>query len=32
MRWLRDGQATGEWRVIDVQVNSTLPADVFSVH
>jgi hypothetical protein len=32
VRWLRDGEPTGEWRVIDVQVNPTLPADVFSVH
>jgi hypothetical protein len=32
IRWLRDGEPTGEWRVIDLQVNPALPADVFSVH
>jgi hypothetical protein len=32
MRFLRDGQPTGEWRVIDVQINPALPADVFRVH
>lgn len=32
MRFLRDGQPTGEWRVIDLQVNPSLPNDTFSVH
>lgn len=31
VRWLRDGQPIGEWRVIDLQVNPSLPSDLFSV-